>query len=141
MRVDFYLLTENKAEDSWLIACRLIEKAYFKGHRIFVFFDEQQDAERLDELLWTFRDDSFVPHNLLGEGPEPPPPVQIGWEKEPRGHQDILINFSKSIPNFHQRFKRVIEIVPNEEEAKNHSRAHYRQYRSMAYDLHTHDIN
>ena len=140
IRVDFYLLADAQPNASWLIACRLIEKAYLKGHRVYVLCADQKDAELLDELLWTFKDDSFIPHNLQGEGPEPPPPVQIGYDQEPRGFSDILINMAPHIPPFYTRFKRVIEIVSNEEEKKEQSRTRYKEYRAKGCTLHTHSM-
>lgn len=141
IRVDFYLINNNEAEASWLLACRLLEKAYLRGHRIFVYCNNQSQAEKLDELLWTFKNDSFIPHNLQGEGPEPPPPVQIGYQQEPRGFNDILLNMADEIPAFYTRFKRIIELVANDETSKELSRVHYREYRSKKCDLHTHTMD
>lgn len=140
IRVDFYLLNTNEPEAIWLVVCRLLEKAYQRGHRVFVYCDNQNDAEHLDELLWTYKDDSFIPHNLQGEGPEPPPPVQIGFGPEPRGFNDILINMSTTIPAYFSRFRRVMEVVASSEAAKKISRAHYREYRAKHCELHTHNI-
>lgn len=140
IRVDFYLLSNSEVSARWLTACRLLEKAYLRGHRVFVYCDNQQDAEKLDELLWTFKDNSFIPHNLQGEGPEPPPPVQIGFSDEPRGFNDILLNLATTIPSFYPRFRRVIEIVANNEPAKELSRTHYREYRTQRCELFTHEI-
>ena len=140
MRVDFYLLSQNLPQAGWLIACRLLEKACLRGHRVFVYCENQADAELIDELLWTYKDDSFIPHNLQGEGPEPPPAVQIGYGPEPRGFNDILLNMSTTIPAFHTRFRRLMEIVLNNDEAKEISRQHYREYRAKKYELHTHPI-
>ena len=128
MRVDFYLLTQNNPEIFWLTVCRLLEKAYKKQHQIFVYCKQKQDAEHLDELLWTFKPESFIPHHLQGEGPEPPPTIQIG-QSEPRGFSDILVNLSDHIPPFYTRFQRVIEIVAADEAAKIISREHFRTYR------------
>jgi len=140
IRIDFYLLSSDQPDAPWLVACRLLEKAYMKGHRVYVHCENQQDAETLDELLWTFRDDSFVPHNLQGEGPEPPPPVQIGHGKEPRGFNDILLNMTRNVVPFYNKFKRVMELVPNLELEKELSRKRYKEYRAVGCDLHTHDI-
>ena len=140
IRVDFYLLASEQNDARWTVACRLLEKAYIKGHRVFVICDNQQDAELLDELLWTFRDDSFIPHNLQGEGPEPPPPVQICHGKEPRGFNDILINMTNQIPPFYTRFKRVMELVANVASEKELSRSRYREYRAKGCEMHTHHI-
>jgi len=123
-----------------LLACRLLEKAWRHGHRVYVYCGDKQQAEALDELLWTFKDDSFIPHNLQGEGPEPPPAVQIGHSQEPRGYNDILMNLADSIPSFYTRFKRVIELVSNDEAEKEQSRDHFRQYRSNQCEMRTHPI-
>jgi len=139
-RVDFYLLASEQPDKRWLFACRLLEKAYLKGHRIYVHCNNQYDAELIDELLWTFRDDSFIPHNLQGEGPEPPPPVQIGFSKEPRGYNDILLNMAHEIPTFYSKFKRVMELVVNNETDKELSRSHYKVYKSQGCELNTHTI-
>ncbi|KTC85520.1 DNA polymerase III subunit chi [Legionella brunensis] len=140
IRVDFYLL--NSPEDSarWLLACRLLEKAYVRGHRVFVYCETEQEAHRLDELLWTFKDNSFIPHNLQGEGPEPPPPIQIGYQAEPRGFNDILLSLSQEIPAFYSRFQRIMEIVINNDAAKELSRKRYKEYRAKQCALHTHEI-
>jgi DNA polymerase III subunit chi len=140
LRVDFYLLSDNQPQAHWLVACRLLEKAYLKGHRVFVYCANQLDAELLDELLWTFKEDSFIPHNLQGEGPEPTPPIHLGYSQEPRGFNDILLNMTSSIPLFYSKFKRVIELVSNNEEEKEQSRLRYKEYRSKGCALFTHDL-
>ncbi|STY30290.1 DNA polymerase III subunit chi [Legionella wadsworthii] len=140
VRVDFYLLSSDQSDARWNVACRLLEKAYAKGHKVYVLCNDKQDAEHLDELLWTFKDDSFIPHNLQGEGPEPPPPIQIGYEGQPRGFNDILLNLTSYIPEFFPKFKRVMQIVLNVESDKELSRAHYRDYRIKGCELHTHPI-
>lgn len=140
VRVDFYLLANDQPDARWLVACRLLEKAYYKGHKVFVFCNNQHDAELIDELLWTFRDDSFIPHNLQGEGPEPPPSIHIGYDKEPRGFNDILLNLANHIPPFFTKFNRVMELVSNVESQKEQSRAHYKEYRARGCELHTHNI-
>jgi len=141
MRVDFYLLSQNLPQAGWLVACRLLEKACSRNHRVFVYCENKDDAMLLDELLWTYKDDSFIPHNLQGEGPEPPPAVQIGYDAEPRGFNDILINMASTIPPFHTRFRRIMEIVLDNDSAKEISRQHYREYRSKGFDLHTHPMD
>jgi len=140
VRVDFYLLASDQIAAREFVACRLIEKAYYRGHKVFVFCNNQHEAEQIDELLWTFKDDSFIPHNLQGEGPEPPPPIQIGYDREPRGFNDILLNMANHIPPFYTRFKRVMQVVSNLEAAKELSRTHYREYRGNGCDMRTHNI-
>lgn len=141
IRVDFYLLKSSEPDKRSLLACRLLEKAYLRGHSVFVYCNNKEEAEHLDDLLWSFKDASFIPHNLQGEGPEPPPPVQIGHGDEPRGFNDILLNLADEIPPFFTRFKRVMEVVLNDEQAKETSRAHYRVYRGRQCELQTHEMD
>ena len=141
IRVDFYLLKSDQHHDRWLYACRLLAKAYAKKHTVFVFSKNKQDAELIDELLWTFKEDSFIPHNLQGEGPVPPPAIQIGYEREPRGFNDILLNLSGSIPPFYSKFKRIMELVLNLEPEKEQSRLLYREYKADGCELYTHQID
>lgn len=140
MRIDFYLLESRHPDAVWLLACRLLEKAWLSKHRVFVFCNNQQDAEKLDELLWTFKPESFIPHNLQGEGPDLPPPIQIGFGTEPRGFNDILLNMSSEIPAYYARFKRIMEIVPAEEDGKVISREHYKAYKAEGHRIQTHTI-
>lgn len=140
MRVDFYLLEDSAEHAPLLLSCRLLEKAYMRGHSVFVYCNDQKQAEMLDDLLWTFKDNSFIPHNLQGEGPEPPPSIQIGYREEPRGFNDILLNLHNEIPNFHPRFRRIIEIIGNNETAKELGRLRFREYRAKHCEIQTHKI-
>lgn len=141
MQVDFYLIQPNADITKDILACRITEKAYKLGHSVFIFCANQEEAHALDELLWTYKPDSFLPHNIQGEGPEPPPVIQLGYTSEPRGFNDILINMSPQCPNFYKKFLRIIEIVSNDEISKENSRKLYREYKKQGFKLNTHEIN
>lgn len=138
--IDFYILAEASESSRLAFACRLLEKAYQNKHRVYVHTDDQIIAHQLDELLWTYRDDSFVPHNLYGEGPDPAPPIQIGFGVVPQNQRDILINFSTTVPDFYAQFSRIIEIVSHDSAIQNASREHYRFYRSHGLEITTHKL-
>jgi DNA polymerase-3 subunit chi len=142
-RADFYLLQDSEPNASLFFACRLLEKAYRKKHRVFVYCEDKIIAEQLDELLWSFKDASFIPHNLQGEGPEPPPPIQIGYtaNQNPIGYHDILLNLANTIPKFYQQFKRIFEIVTEDESTKITRRRHYQAYRQQGMTVKTHPIH
>jgi DNA polymerase IIIc chi subunit len=61
-RVDFYVLKSAAEKPRWTIACRLAEKAYLRDMRVVLLSESAADAQALDDLLWTFNDRSFVPH-------------------------------------------------------------------------------
>jgi DNA polymerase-3 subunit chi len=139
-KIDFYILEEIISNARMRLACRLIEKAHKNRHRVYIHTDTEKDAHQMDELLWTYREDSFLPHNLYGEGPEPAPPIQIGFASTPEKHRDILINLSKEIPAFYPQFSRVLEIIPHVAELQATGREHYRQYRADGHAIDTHKL-
>jgi len=140
-RVDFYLLSQDQASARDLFACRLTEKAYRLGHRIFLHSDDADHARRLDEMLWSFRDRSFIPHGLAREVDNDPDfPVVVGSGEPPQGQYQLLINCGEAVPDFFSRFERVAETIPNEEQAKARGRDRYRFYRDRGYPLDTHEL-
>jgi DNA polymerase-3 subunit chi len=139
-KVDFYILPDASSANRLTFACRLIEKAYKNRHRIYIHTSDKKEAYELDELLWTYREESFLPHHLYGEGPEPAPPIQIGFNIIPDKHRDILMNLSEMIPSFYSQFTRVFELIPNESHAQSAARERYRDYRTAGCDMTTHKL-
>ena len=64
-QVDFYILPETTSDARWLFACRLVDKVQRMGMRVLVAMESEADARAFDELLWTFKPESFMPHQLL----------------------------------------------------------------------------
>ncbi|GAB4296202.1 MAG: DNA polymerase III subunit chi [Thiohalomonadaceae bacterium] len=141
-RIDFYILEGNQPADGRVIACRVAEKAWLAGHKVYIHAADAHEAERLDELLWTFRQGSFVPHQRLeaGRPADALTPIHIGWGDEPEVHDEVLINLAAEVPLFFSRFQRVAEIVPADAEAKRQGRARYKFYRDRGYPLETHTL-
>jgi DNA polymerase-3 subunit chi len=139
-KIDFYILTTDSETERLAFACRLIEKAYKNQHRIYIHAETQTLAHTLDELLWTYREDSFLPHNLYGEGPDPAPPIQIGFAAKPEKQRDIMINLSTGIPEFFTQFARVCEVINNTPEAQAAARENYRHYRARGFEITTHKL-
>jgi DNA polymerase-3 subunit chi len=139
--VDFYLLTENSLETAYGFICRLLDKIYQQKHHAYVYANSQIEAKILDDLLWTFRDDAFIPHCLYGEVTDPMPSIQIGFANmEPQPVPTILLNLTPEIPPFAFKFQRIVELVVNESSAKTLGRQKYRQYRENNCELNTHDL-
>jgi DNA polymerase-3 subunit chi len=136
-RVDFFQVDSN--ENPLMFTCRLVEKAYRQGCHIYVHTESADHAAELDELLWTFRADRFIPHALLDSGT--PAPVHIGCGTDPGEHKDVMINLSGDIPDFFSRFERVTEIVPQEPHKRSEARNNFRFYKDRGYPLKYHDLN
>ncbi len=139
-QIDFYILEEETSGNPYGIACRLAEKAWKNGHRVLLQVQSENDAQHLDRLLWTFHDQSFLPHGRLGSADPALNPILIGHGGSGGEEHDVLINLAGEVPSFFSRFERVAEIVPSEPSAKAASREHYRFYRDRGYPLQTHSI-
>ena len=67
----FYHLTESKLEDA---LPALLEKSVERGWRVIVQTKEEDRLDVLDAHLWTYREDSFLPHGTeAGERPQAQP--------------------------------------------------------------------
>jgi DNA polymerase-3 subunit chi len=140
-RIDFYILPVAEPHGALSFACRLTEKAFLGGHRVYLHSASEAQARMLDELLWTFRDGSFVPHELLpGDSPTPDCPVAVGVGGDPGEHHDVLVNLGEDIPSFFARFERVAEIVLNDPAALAESRRRWAFYKDRGYALQHHDM-
>ena len=140
-RVDFYVLAQADERARHLLACKLAEKAYKLDHTVYIHTMTRTDAERIDELLWTFRDGSFVPHSVSGsrDGTESSP-VMIGSDPGGVEPRDLLINLCDEIPPFAESFPRVAELVTSDENCRLLSRKRYAVYRDQGHTINTHKL-
>ncbi len=136
-RIDFYILPETDT-DRQKFACALVQKAWKAGNRVSLLAADRQQAGRLDDLLWTFRDISFVPHALADSGDTGNVPVLIGWDEPPTA--DVLVNLADRLPSAADKFDRIAEIVGGSADERQAARDRYRQYRSQGHELHNHTI-
>lgn len=140
-RVDFYKVAERSAGDRFVLACRLADKVHAEGLKVYAHTANKEDAERLDRLLWTFRQQSFLPHGLVGEGEKEIMRILIGWDAPPpEAGDEVLINLAPEVPSFFSRFDRVLEPVDDQPQIREQGRARYRFYRDRGYPLHFHEI-
>ena len=136
-RIDFYILASAKPQAAELFACRLAEKAYAQDHRIFIRTRSRAQAESLDELLWTFRQSSFLPHGLVGGEDEP---ILLGDTVTAEVTHDLLINLSDELPPHWERFRRLAEVVEPEPALLAQARERFRFYRRHGYQPISHNL-
>ncbi len=137
-QVDFYVLDRVDEHARSTLACKLAEKAWRLENTIHIHTTTREDAERLDELLWTFRDGSFVPHELIGG--DTGAPVTIGFGEFAVAPRDLLITLCDEIPAFAESFPRIAELVSSDENSRAKSRRRYATYRDQGHKLTTHKI-
>ena len=99
LRVDFYVLEESSAAGRLRLACRLAEKAYLAAQVALVWHTDVQELKAFDDMLWTFMDGSFVPHEMLTAGASSTEtPVLLSAGTAPPVPVDIIINLAPDVP-------------------------------------------
>jgi DNA polymerase III subunit chi len=143
-QVDFYILAGSGDDARFGTVCRIAEKAVRSRQRIYVDAASPEAARRLDELLWTFSQGSFVPHRVIGQSPadaSPDEPVLIGYSQAaPPDGCDVLINLTDEMPATGAGCRRVIEVIDSEPHRRDRGRERYRIYRERGFELNVHHL-
>jgi len=141
-KVDFYLLDRHVTDGRLRAACRLCRKIHTLGHRIYVQTPDLEQARKLDELMWTFDQSSFVPHGLYDPGQvEMDTPIALGPHPPSGGDYEVLVTMLDTVPDQYDEFARVAELVDNTPEDKALARDRYRWYRDRGCELSKHDLS
>jgi len=108
--------------------------------KLYVYAGAEEVAGHMDDLMWTFRDVSFLPHALDGSEGDDGEYITIGWGEYERSDRQVMINLTSAVPSFIHRFERIVEFVPAGDTDRQLARNRYRQYRDAGCELHNHDL-
>jgi DNA polymerase-3 subunit chi len=138
-KVNFYLLKQNTEQARAVLACRLAEKLLKQKLPVQILVSSLAAASVLDQLLWSFSADSFVPHALCSDPLNMETPVTITWDQQPCS-ATYLLNLTTAIPINHAALDTIAEIIVNDEAAKTHSRQLWNTYKQLGYPLQLHQL-
>lgn len=141
-QIDFYVLSEQSIEATHLFIARLAEKAFTSGHQIFIYTDQVEQANQLNQCLWTFRAESFLPHEIADHTrSSTASAINISEAQAPEAlPKDLLINLNEGVPDSFTQYQRVIEIVSQQPEQKQRAREHFKFYKERGFTPRSHDI-
>ncbi len=111
-------------------ACRLLRKASASGAQVVVVGEPVQLRE-LDQALWTFSPQDFVPHAVAGAAPAPVlsrTPIVLAPEAGAAAHRQVLVNLGAEVPAGYEGFARLIELVGTDPDALNGARVRWKHY-------------
>ena len=140
-RVDFYILADADEAQRQLYLCRMVDKAYRLGLRIWIHAPSPEHGATLDDRLWTFSQSSFVAHDRAGADDATRAPVLIGDVRDIDSGRNLFVNEASDVPDAAQHFERVAEVVNNDPEVRRRGRAHFAYYREQGFELHHHRID
>ena len=139
MRADFYLIQKPRfREEPLLLVCELARKAFDANLATLVLARDAEQAERLDDLLWSFDDDAYIPHQLAGDDEDELAPVLIAGPDTDTPMRGLVINLrDAAVPG---NVERVLEVVPADDGARGPLRERWKQYKSRGFDVNKHDM-
>lgn len=139
-KINFYILPEKNGNnlsksDVNLVACQLCEKAYKQNFSVFIFTNDENQTKTINELLWKFKQSSFIPHSINVDSDEP----VIVSNSDPEKEYSVIINLSNKLIEKKGISKgRVLEIIGFEN--KNMGREKYKNYHKAGANLEIHQI-
>jgi len=135
-------VTSDAGEPARLrLACRIAEKAYLAKQKVLVLCDDAEVLRRFDELLWTFGDGSFVPHDTVTAAGAPcDTPVALTTGALPADHIDVLVNLGNAVPASFEKFARVAEFLDARPEVRAAGRDRFKIYRGKSIEPQTHSV-
>ena len=139
-RADFYLIAKPRfTEKPLLLVCELARKACDAGQPLLVLANSAAQAEVLDELLWEFDPDAYVPHQVAGvDEDDELAPVLIVAPEFQAPMRPLVINLrAEAVP---QGFERVLEVVPADAASREPSRQRWKDYAARGVAVTKHDM-
>lgn len=119
--------------------CQVLEQPYGNQQKVYIHTATREEADLLDRLLWTYREDSFLAHELQ-DNADANTPIVIGINAEPESPRDILLNLHTEIPTYINNFSQVFEFIFKDPVVEQQGRERYRKYREQGFELNTHKL-
>ncbi|MEM7542756.1 MAG: DNA polymerase III subunit chi [Pseudomonadota bacterium] len=137
-RIDFYVLDQPSRDQHDRLICQIVEKAWKTGHKLYIRCADATQVHGFDELLWTFKDTSFLPHAVDKDANQEP--IVVGVDGEQAVGDRVLVNMAHEVPDFFSRFERIVESAGFDEVSRAAARAKYKFYKTRGFALETHRI-
>ena len=137
-QADFYILKQDSEQARRHFTCRLVHKIYRqKISNIAIQTANQAESALLDELLWTFEDISFIPHDISQTFNEVRP-IIIHHESI-NDKAKIILNLSDA-PIQSNHVERICEVITAEPKSTQLARERFKQYQTQSVKLNTFKI-
>ena len=138
-RADFYLIAKPRFRAEPLrLACALVRKAHDAGQATLILARDRAQAEELDDLLWAFDDDAYVPHQIAGDEEDELAPVLIATPDMDVPLRPLVLNLRDAAVE--GAFERVLEVVPADESARGPLRERWKAYKARGLEVKSHDM-
>ena len=139
-RADFYLIAKPRfREQPLLLVCELAKKAYGASLPVLVLARDAAQAEALDDLLWSFDPDEYLPHQIAGmDEDDDEAPILIATPDMDVPARPLLVNLRDAAPD--GRLDRVLKSEPADPAARGPLRERWKHYQAQGFDVNKFDM-
>lgn len=135
-RVDFYHLQKQSLEE---VLPKLLEKAYASGNKIKVKIGTESRVDFLNSLLWTYNDESFLPHGSKKDGAAELQPIWLSAADDNPNDAAMLFLTDDAMPadGDTEQYARIFNIFDgNNPTALQNARNLWKSLRTSGAELH-----
>ncbi|MFC4525363.1 DNA polymerase III subunit chi [Dyella halodurans] len=138
-RADFYLIDKPRfREQPLLLVCELAKRAYASQRPTLILARDFAQAEAIDELLWAFEEDGYIPHQLAGDDDDANTAVLIVPPGIDTADRPLQINLREACPAGH--YDRVLEVVAADPAEREGSRTRWGEYKRRGFEVNKFDM-
>ena len=138
-RADFYLIDKPRfRDDPLLLVCELVKKAYAAEQPTLILARSPEQADALDEKLWEFDDEAFIPHQIAGDADDEITAVVIAPPGVVAADRPLVVNLrDECAPGAYERVLEVVAADPAEREG---SRVRWSEYKRRGFEVNKYDM-
>lgn len=111
----FYHLTETKLEDA---LPALLEKCLERGWKVGIEMRDPDRLEKLDQHLWTYREDSFLPHGSDAAEMAEAQPVLLSVSSANGNAATVRFYIDGAVPELPLPYERVVFVFDGHDQGE-----------------------
>jgi DNA polymerase-3 subunit chi len=116
--------------------CRVAAKVWQVAGEADILCIDQEAAQQMDDMLWTFQAGAFVPHGLSNQEA-----VRIHTVQScPESCNVLILCGLWNLPSPLPSCARLVDFIPAEVSAKESARTRYKQLKKIGYTLQVHSL-
>lgn len=129
----FYHLTDQTLEQALPL---LLEKCLDRDWRVVVQAGSAERLESLDAHLWTYREESFLPHSMIRDGTQSRQPIWLTADDDNPNTADVRFMIDAAVPPPLEDYKRAIYMFDGRDtEAVDSARERWKAEKDAGHDV------
>ena len=133
----FYVLNSDLPEAREQFLSKLLQKIWQQKRQADVRFASENDAQRYDLTLWSYKPESFIPHSIQHDNSAP---IQLFGESIPKPCKDVCVNLHPEFFEAYTQYQRTIEVLDQSEHLIQMGRERWKAYLSRGITPTVHKI-